>query len=103
MSDGIISAAGPFTLRLTAIAHGGEALGRHAGKVVFVPFSIPGELVRVQVVQEKDRWARAELLEVLEIDLPRPRNQLKTREDPQFLKYRHHIYKLIREETAKQM
>jgi NitT/TauT family transport system ATP-binding protein len=45
----------------------------------------------------------AELLEVLEIDLPRPRNQLKTREDPQFLKYRHHIYKLIREETAKQM
>jgi NitT/TauT family transport system ATP-binding protein len=45
----------------------------------------------------------AKLLEVLEVDLPRPRHQLKTREDPKFLKYRHHIYKLIREETAKQM
>jgi len=45
----------------------------------------------------------AEVLEVLDIDLPRPRHQLTTREDPKFLKYRHHIYKLIREETAKQM
>ncbi len=45
----------------------------------------------------------AELLEVLEVDLPRPRHQLKTREDPKFLKYRHHIYNLIREETTKQL
>jgi len=55
-----------FTLHLTAIAHGGEALGRHEGKVVFVPYAIPGETVRVEVVQEKARWARARLLEVLE-------------------------------------
>jgi NitT/TauT family transport system ATP-binding protein len=45
----------------------------------------------------------AKLLEVLEVDLPRPRRQLQTREDPKFLKYRHHIYNLIREETTKQM
>ena len=56
----------PFTLHLTGIAHGGEALGRHEGKVVFVPYAIPGETVRVQVVEEKARWARARLLEVLE-------------------------------------
>jgi len=56
----------PFTLHLTAIAHGGEALGRHAGKVVFVPYAIPGETVRVQAVKEKARWARAQLLEVLD-------------------------------------
>jgi 23S rRNA (uracil1939-C5)-methyltransferase len=66
MTDNPLSDAGPFTLRLTAIAHGGEALGRHEGKVVFVPYSIPGEVVRVQVVEEKARWARAQLLEVLE-------------------------------------
>jgi len=45
----------------------------------------------------------SKVLEVLDIDLPRPRHQLRTREDPKFLQYRHHIYKLIREETAKQM
>ena len=56
----------PLTLRLTTIAHGGEALGRHGGKVIFVPYAIPGETVRVQVVEEKARWARARLLEVLE-------------------------------------
>jgi len=56
----------PLTLQLTGIAHGGEALGRAEGKVVFVPYSIPGETVRAQVVEEKERWARARLLEVLE-------------------------------------
>jgi len=55
-----------FTLHLTAIAHGGEALGRHEGRVIFVPYAIPGETVRVEVVKEKARWARARLLEVLE-------------------------------------
>ena len=52
-------------LDLTGIAHGGEALGRHAGKVIFVPYAIPGERVRVEIIEEKERWARARLLEVL--------------------------------------
>jgi 23S rRNA (uracil1939-C5)-methyltransferase len=52
-------------LTLDNIAHGGEALGRHAGKVIFVPYAIPGERVRVEIVDEKDRWARARLLAVL--------------------------------------
>jgi 23S rRNA (uracil1939-C5)-methyltransferase len=56
-----------FTLELTANAYGGEALGRlDDGRVVFVPFAIPGETVRVRLVQEKPRFARAVLLEVLE-------------------------------------
>jgi 23S rRNA (uracil1939-C5)-methyltransferase len=52
-------------LELTAMAHGGSAVGRHAGRVLFVPFAIPGEKVRVEVVEMHDRWARARLLEVL--------------------------------------
>jgi NitT/TauT family transport system ATP-binding protein len=31
------------------------------------------------------------LKEVIDVDLPRPRDQLETREDPRFLKLRHHI------------
>lgn len=54
-----------FDLTLTDMAHGGSALGRHEGKVVFVPYSIPGETVRVEIVEDHTRWARARLLEVL--------------------------------------
>ncbi len=50
---------------LDAIAHGGEAIGRHGGKVIFVPYAIPGEHVRVEIVEAKERWARAQLLEIL--------------------------------------
>ena len=52
-------------LTLTGIAHGGEALGRHDGKVIFVPFAIPGETVRVEIIEQKANWARARLLAVL--------------------------------------
>jgi tRNA/tmRNA/rRNA uracil-C5-methylase (TrmA/RlmC/RlmD family) len=54
-------------LRLTGMAHGGEAVGRlPGGKACFVGYAIPGELVRVEVVDERRRWARARLVEVLE-------------------------------------
>jgi len=52
-------------ITLTAIAHGGEALTRHQGKVIFVAGAIPGEQVRAQIVDEHKRWARARLLELL--------------------------------------
>jgi 23S rRNA (uracil1939-C5)-methyltransferase len=53
-------------LNVTGVAHGGEALGRHAGKVVFVPYAAPGERVVVELVEERERWARARLLDVLQ-------------------------------------
>jgi 23S rRNA (uracil1939-C5)-methyltransferase len=52
-------------VQLTGMAHGGEALGSYEGKVIFVPYTIPGEEVLVEVVEDRGRWARARLLEVL--------------------------------------
>lgn len=52
-------------LTLDAIAHGGEAIGRHGGKAVFVPYAVPDERVRVEIVEEKERWARGRLVKVL--------------------------------------
>lgn len=52
-------------LALTDLAHGGDAVGRHDGRAVFVPLGIPGERVRVAVVERRRRYARARLLEVL--------------------------------------
>ncbi|MGD2026506.1 MAG: class I SAM-dependent RNA methyltransferase [Anaerolineales bacterium] len=54
-------------VRLEKWAYGGEALGRLPdGRAVFVPFVIPGELVRIRLVEEKRGFARAELVEVIE-------------------------------------
>ena len=48
------------------MAHGGAALGRHEGQTIFVPYAIPGERVRAELVEMHAHWARARLLEVLE-------------------------------------
>jgi 23S rRNA (uracil1939-C5)-methyltransferase len=53
-------------LQLTAMAHGGAALGRLAGQVVFVPYAIPGERVRVEILESHAHWAQARLVEVLD-------------------------------------
>jgi 23S rRNA (uracil1939-C5)-methyltransferase len=62
-----------LTVKLEKLAYGGDALGRvpdpitgAGGRAVFVPFAIPGETVRVRVVEEKRGHLRAELVEVLE-------------------------------------
>jgi len=48
------------------IAFGGNGVGRHEGKAVFVPFTIDGEHVRAEIVREKRKFAEAELRAVLE-------------------------------------
>jgi 23S rRNA (uracil1939-C5)-methyltransferase len=56
-----------FEVDLTTLTYGGDALGRLPdGRVVFVPFALPGERVRVCLVEEKRGHARAELQEVLQ-------------------------------------
>jgi 23S rRNA (uracil1939-C5)-methyltransferase len=49
------------------MAHGGEAVGRLAdGRTVFVAGVVPGETARIQVTENRPRWARGTLLELLE-------------------------------------
>lgn len=53
-------------ITLTTPIYGGETMGRlEDGRAVFVPFALPGETVRVRLVDEKRGFARATLLEVL--------------------------------------
>ncbi len=58
--------AEPVEATVDGFTHGGEGVVRIEGKAVFVPGTIPGERVRVRVVDDRRRWARAELVEVLE-------------------------------------
>ena len=52
-------------LTITALSHAGEGIGRDQGRIVFVPFALPGETVQVELVEEKKNFARARLLSVL--------------------------------------
>lgn len=55
-----------FELKLEGMAYGGEAFGRDDdGRMVFVPFVLPGERVWVRVVDEHKHWARAHPQEIL--------------------------------------
>ena len=54
-----------LTLSLSDMAFGGEAVGRSEGKAVFVPYALPGDVVRVEVVSDKGRYARARLLDIV--------------------------------------
>ncbi|MGE5462151.1 MAG: class I SAM-dependent RNA methyltransferase, partial [Syntrophothermus sp.] len=54
-------------ITLTTLIYGGDAMGRlEDGRAVFVPFGLPGERVRIHLVEEKRAFARAELVEILE-------------------------------------
>ncbi len=56
-----------ITLDITEMAHGGSAIGRASrGRTVFVPLTMPGEKVRAQIVSQKNKYAQAELVEVLQ-------------------------------------
>jgi 23S rRNA (uracil1939-C5)-methyltransferase len=53
-------------ITLEKLTYGGEAMGRlQDGRAVFVPFGLPGETVRIQLTQEKQNFARGEILEIL--------------------------------------
>ncbi len=52
-------------VELTDLAYGGDAVGRYEGRVLFVPGGIPGERVRVDIVEERRGHARADMIEIL--------------------------------------
>ncbi|MFC4138855.1 MULTISPECIES: class I SAM-dependent RNA methyltransferase [unclassified Microbacterium] len=61
------SAGELLDLDITGFAHGGTAIARHEGRVVFVADAIPGERVRVRVADaSKPSFWRADAVEVLE-------------------------------------
>lgn len=54
-------------LEITDLARGGLGVARDLnGRVIFVPFSAPGDRVRVEIVEEDKRYAEARIVEMLE-------------------------------------
>lgn len=63
-----------ITLTLDSLAHGGDAIGRASdGRAVFVPAGCPGDVARVEVVEDHRTFLRARLVEVVEASADRRR------------------------------
>ena len=62
------ASAAPETVELDVVdlGSGGEGVGRLDGAVVFVPLTAPGDRVLARVVERRKRFARAELVELVE-------------------------------------
>lgn len=56
-----------ITITIHDLARGGAGVARdESGRVIFVPYTAPGDKVRVRVTDAKKNYAQAELVEVLE-------------------------------------
>jgi len=59
-------ALGPIIeVELTDLAYGGDGVGRHEGRAVFVSGGLPGEVVRARLTRERSNYARGALVDVL--------------------------------------
>ena len=54
-----------FELEIEKLVYGGDGLGRYQGKVVFVPFTAPGERIEVRPVEQKKGFTRAALTRIV--------------------------------------
>ena len=50
---------------VTSLGYGGEGIAKNGDGSFFIPRAVPGDTVRIKIRQARDRYARAELLEVL--------------------------------------
>lgn len=62
----VLSRLDELELRVEKLIQGGEGLCRPHGVPVFVPGAVPGDLLRVRLLEARPRFGRAEIVEVLE-------------------------------------
>ena len=55
-----------LTINIDKMTFGGSGLGYSDGKVCFVPYSAPGDIVRIMVKTEKRSYLEGEIIEILE-------------------------------------
>ncbi|MBD3265858.1 methyltransferase domain-containing protein [bacterium] len=58
------------TVTITTLTTQGEGLGKIEGKVVFVPFALPGETWEIEIVDRRKKYDRALPLKCLSSDAP---------------------------------
>lgn len=52
-------------VRIEKLIHGGKGLSRDLHRVTFVPFTLPGEVVRIRIRKQKKDYSEAEPIEII--------------------------------------
>lgn len=58
-------------IKIEKIVNGGEGLGYYDGFAVFVPMSVPGDVVKVEIISLKKTYGRGLIVEIIEPSLDR--------------------------------
>lgn len=53
------------TVTIERLVYGGNGLGRIDGKVVFIPFTLPGEIIEARIEESKKRYDKGLILRIL--------------------------------------
>lgn len=56
---------------IDGITHRGEGVARIEGKATFIPFSIPGEELDIEIISDRGRFSRAKIKEILKASADR--------------------------------
>lgn len=60
------------TLEIESLSYGPHGIGRHEGKVIMIPFSVPGDKVSARIMDAKANYGVGEIVELIH---PSPRRQ----------------------------
>jgi len=66
VNDSSLSVGDILEVTTERLAYGGDAVARHDGLAIFVPFAAPGERLRVRITERKKNFARAVIDRILE-------------------------------------
>jgi 23S rRNA (uracil1939-C5)-methyltransferase len=80
-------------LEVEKLAAEGMAIARHEGRVIFIPFAAPGDVVTVRLGRRKEKWAEATLIEITEYSADRIQPRCKHFGECGGCKWQHIPYK----------
>ena len=52
-------------ITIDSLSYGGAGVGRAEGKVVFVEGGVPGDKLKIKLVEEKERFSRAKIVDII--------------------------------------
>lgn len=61
-----VNATDNIHLKIDALAYGPYGIGRHEGRVIMVPMTVPGDEAEVRIVEDKGNYAIGALVKIIE-------------------------------------
>lgn len=57
--------ASEINIEIEKLSLGGSGIAKHQGLVIFIPYSVPGDVLKIKIVEKKKNFAKAEIVEII--------------------------------------